>query len=260
MMRFKLSLLLSVVVCVAQWTGGAASSRADVHWTYTGETGPEHWSEIEPTSECMGQSQSPVNIIRTATSPVVSEAWPLELHYPKSTLLRTVTNDGHSIKYDFEQGDEIAFRGNRYGLVQLHFHEPSEHTLNGVRYPIEMHMVHFSKELSRYTVLSVLGYEGKPSPGYDWLESYLPLSPGQSKRIEQPFDLSSVLPATLTPRFHYEGSLTTPPCSENVSWVVFERPFMLSEGQVNLLKRNMPTNNYRGVQPLRGRTVSLVVH
>jgi len=245
---------------LASWIIAVASAKADVHWTYAGETGPDHWAELEPKSQCTGKAQSPVNIIRTTTVPAVSDAWPLELHYPKSTLLRSVTNDGHSIKYDFEQGDEIAFKGVRFGLVQLHFHEPSEHTLNGVRYPIEMHMVHFSEELSRYTVLAVLGYEGKPSPGYDWLEAYLPLSPGQTKPIEQPFDLASVLPATLTPRFHYEGSLTTPPCSENVNWVVFEQPFMLSEGQVNLLKQNMPTNNYRGVQPLFDRVVSLVVH
>lgn len=256
----KITVLLPKWLLIASCLASATTLRADVHWTYAGETGPDHWSELEPSSQCTGRLQSPINIIRTTTLPAVSEAWPLYLYYPESTLLRSVTNDGHSIKYDFQQGDEIEFLGTRYGLVQLHFHEPSEHTLNGVRFPIEMHMVHFSEEASRYTVLAVLGYEGRPSPGYDWLESYLPLSPGQTKVIDQPFDLTSVLPATLTPRFHYEGSLTTPPCSENVDWVVFEQPFMLSEAQVNLLKQNMPTNNYRGVQPLNDRNISLVVH
>ena len=228
-------------------------------WAYEGEMGPEHWQELEG-SACSGAKQSPVNIIRTDTDPDSQADWPLAVHYPATTPLYSVTNNGHSIQYDFAQGDEITFNGADYALKQLHFHEPSEHTLNGVRYPIEMHMVHYSAPLNRYTVLAVLGYEGTPSVGYQFLEQYLPLAKGETKKIAKPFDLSQVLPSTLTPRFHYEGSLTTPPCTENVNWVVFENPFMLSEQQVYLLKDAMPLNNYRGTQPLSGRDVSLVVH
>jgi len=242
-------------------SSAAASSHHDAtHWTYAGESGPSHWAELETGSQCGGKAQSPVNIIRTDSSPNTSSAWPLSLHYPLSTLLHSVTNNGHSIEFDFDQGDEIAFKDARYGLRQLHFHEPSEHTLNGVRYPIEMHMVHYNADRDRYVVLSVLGFEGTPSPGYDVLEAYLPLAEGETQTIDKPFDLSTVLPSTLTPRFHYEGSLTTPPCTENVDWIVFEQPFMLSESQVNRLKGNMPINNYRDVQPLNGRAISLIVH
>lgn len=253
MLKLVLAVFSGLVSMVAM-----ASDQA--HWTYTGESGPEHWAELENGSACNGTRQSPVNIIRTGTTPDTQTNWPLFLHYPASTRIYDVINNGHSIQFDFEKGDEIAFMGQRFALKQLHFHEPSEHTLNGVRYPIEMHMVHYNDDLKQYTVLAVLGYEGSSSPGYDTLEKFLPLAVGESKELGIAFDLSSILPSTLTPRFHYQGSLTTPPCSENVNWVVFEQPFMLSEQQVMMLRENMPANNYRGVQPLNDRDVSLVVH
>ena len=238
------------------------AAQADDHgsnWAYEGEMGPEHWAELEG-SACNGEQQSPVNIIRTDADPAHSNAWPMALHYSPETMIYQAVNNGHSIQFEFAEGDELTFRGERFTLRQLHFHEPSEHTLNGVRYPIEMHMVHFSEKLQQFVVLAVLGYEGKPSPGYDQLESVLPLAPGKRKEVNKAFDLEKILPSRLTPRFHYTGSLTTPPCTEGVDWVVFEAPFMLSEPQVELLKRNLPRNNYRDVQPLNGRKVSLVVH
>ena len=106
----------------------------------------------------------------------------------------------------------------------------------------------------------MLGYEGDPSEGYQFLESFLPLPVGDTKIIDEPFDLRRLLPGALTPRYHYRGSLTTPPCTENVNWVIFEQPFMLSYEQVMALKENMPLNNYRGVQPLNDRDLSLIVH
>lgn len=229
------------------------------HWAYEGEMGPEHWSQLEGTA-CNGSHQSPVNIIRTNSKPDTDSNLSLALHYNPETEVYDVVNNGHSIQFGFAAGDEIEFNGNRYALKQLHFHEPSEHTLNGVRYPIEMHMVHVNEKLNQYTVLAVLGYEGKPSPGYERLEQVLPLKVGEKKSIQKSFDLADVLPSNLTPRFHYAGSLTTPPCTEAVNWVVFEEPFMLSEDQVRMLKENMPANNFRGVQPLNDREVSLVVH
>lgn len=238
----------------------AVFAAEEPHWSYAGEMGPEHWKELEAGSACAGHRQSPVNIIRTDTEPDSQRRWPLVVHYPASTLIHDVVNNGHSIQYDFDQGDEIAFAGDRYALKQIHFHEPSEHTLNGVRFPIEMHLVHVNEDLNRYTVLAVLGFEGAPSQGYELLESYLPVAVGETRQIDESFDLRQMLPSSLTPRFHYEGSLTTPPCTENVNWVVFEQPFMLSETQVNQLKALMPLNNYRDVQPLEGRPVSLIVH
>ena len=252
----RISLLAAILAVVAN---GAMAEDHKPHWAYEGEMGPEHWAQIEGTA-CSGSHQSPVNIIRTDSMPKADTVLPLTLHYSPETEIFDVVNNGHSIQFDFAKGDEVEYLGNRFALKQIHFHEPSEHTLNGVRYPIEMHMVHVNESLNQYTVLSVLGYEGKPAPGYDELEAVLPLKVGEKKAINKAFDLADILPFNLTPRFHYQGSLTTPPCTENVNWVVFEQPFMMSEAQVKMLKDNMPANNYRGVQPLNDRGVSLVVH
>lgn len=230
------------------------------HWTYAGELGPEHWADLEIGSACSGARQSPVNIIRTDTLPNTSENSSLTLHYPSATQIRSATNNGHSIQLDFEPGDEISFRGERYLLKQIHFHSPSEHTLNGVRFPLEIHLVHKNAANTQFVVLSALGYEGRSSPVLQQFgDGPLPAM-GQSVNMAMPFDLSGLFPTALTPRFEYAGSLTTPPCTENVNWIVFETPFVLAEDQVKKLQQQMPVDNYRGVQPLNGREVSLIVH
>lgn len=252
----KLAMGISAVLLCAPPLGAEEQQ----HWTYSGETGPEHWDEMEAGSACNGASQSPINIIRTDTDPDSQKNWPLALHYPAETHIHDVVNNGHSIQYDFDEGDDLNFRGETFELKQIHFHEPSEHTLNGVRYPIEMHLVHYNNAVNEYVVLAVMGYEGSASDSYGFLEQYLPLAPGEMKPIDRAFNLRNALPAKLTPRFHYRGSLTTPPCTENVNWVIFEEPFMLSHEQVVELKRLMPLNNYRDTQPLGNREVSLIVH
>ena len=230
------------------------------HWSYAGEMGPAHWAELESGSACSGSRQSPVNIIRTDTTPRTSDDRLLELNYPSVTRILSAANNGHSIQLDFEPGDEIRLQGEQYFLQQIHFHSPSEHTLNGVRYPLEMHLVHSNRARDRFTVLSVLGYEGRSSPVLRQFEQFGVPEMNQSIPMAVPVDLSAIFPTTLTPRFHYSGSLTTPPCTENVNWVVFETPFMLAEEQVKRLQRQMPVNNYRDVQPLNGRAISLIVH
>jgi len=257
MRSWPLCLGLSLAVAVA----GAAGARGGAEpWTYAGERGPEHWVELEEGSACGGTAQSPVNIIRTDTMPASQRAWPLALRYPAETHIHDVVNNGHSIMYEFDRGDELDFAGDTYDLLQIHFHEPSEHTLNGVRYPIEVHFVHYSADKEAYVVLALMGIEGAASESYAFLEQYLPLAPGQMKAIDRAFNLRAAMPWDLVPRYHYRGSLTTPPCTENVNWVIFETPFMLSHDQVMELQRLMPLNNYRGVQPLNGRSVSFVVH
>ncbi len=252
-------LLVATGVAILAGSGPVALAEEE-HWSYAGEKGPEHWAELEEGSACDGVRQSPVNIIRTDTDPDSSRNWPLVLRYPPETHIHDVVNNGHSIMYEFDRGDEIEFSGQTYDLLQLHFHEPSEHTINGIRYPIEMHLVHYNADLEEYVVLAVMGYEGSASDSYGFLEQYLPLAPGEKKPIDRAFNLRNAVPADLAPRYHYQGSLTTPPCSENVNWVVFEKPFMLSHEQVVELQRLMPLNNYRGAQPLGERVVSLIVH
>ncbi|MEL4455661.1 carbonic anhydrase family protein [Lutimonas vermicola] len=225
------------------------------HWSYEGETSPEHWAELEKDSDCSGQRQSPVNIIDIHTVEDQNQESTIELFYSPKTILNKVRNNGHSIQFLFDKGDSIAYNQTNFNLVQIHFHEPSEHTINGIRYPIEIHLVHQSQE-KNYTVLSIFGFEGEQSQTMEDMESFLPLQKGQEKEIERAFDLSRLFPANKS-YYAYEGSLTTPPCTENVQWVIFKEPIVVSLEEVLKLKDNMPLENYRNEQPLNDRLVYL---
>lgn len=221
------------------------------HWSYSGETSPEHWEEIEKQSSCGGEFQSPINIIHKHADSVKQSN--LNVLYNSTTFISKVENNGHSIQFDFEFGDSINYNNETFFLKQIHFHEPSEHKVNGVVYPIEMHLVHVSKG-GEITVLGILGEEGEGSLLFEFFESFLPIKEGAFKEINQHVDLSSLL-LNDKEYYSYQGSLTTPPCSENVNWVVFKEPIILSVDEVLKLRSNMPINNYRNEQPLNGRKV-----
>lgn len=224
------------------------------HWSYSGETGPEHWAEVEKNSECDGKRQSPINIL-TLNTKKNADLPPLDIQYSSSTIIHDVINNGHSIEYDFEAGDYINYKSDEYVLKQIHFHEPAEHTINGVRYPLVIHMVHQNTK-GAYLVLAVMAIEGEESAPFAFLESYLPIQVGEMKIINESFNLNLNLPNNKA-YFHYIGSLTTPPCSQGVLWFIFQNPVTVSLEQVTTLNKLMPHHNYRDTQPLNGRIVEM---
>ncbi|MCL5128940.1 carbonic anhydrase [Algibacter sp. L4_22] len=224
------------------------------HWSYAGETSPEHWIEIEKNSDCDGKYQSPINIINKDADSIATKD-DLKILYTPTTNISKVTNNGHSIQFDFEAGDSINYKNENYYLKQIHFHEPSEHKINGVIYPIEIHLVHVSKS-GNITVLGIMGEEGSKSQLFEFFESFLPIENETTKTIQQKIDLSSLFLEDKN-YYSYGGSLTTPPCSEGVNWLVFKQPIILSVEEVLKLRNNMPTNNYRNEQPLNDREIKL---
>lgn len=222
------------------------------HWTYQGETGPDHWQEIGKRCHCNGKEQSPINIIDID---VVDDSSlePLEIFYSENVKIHDVTNNGHTIQYNFEHGDYILLRDTKFELKQVHFHEASEHTINGIRFPLEIHLVHISDN-NEIAVLATMAQEGRSSEAFDFLESYLPIEVGETKAIDTHFDLNLNLPKNKD-YYHYEGSLTTPPCTEGVKWYVFKDPITVSVDQVKQLQKLMPINNFRNEQSLNNRTV-----
>lgn len=249
-------LALSIVSCgkIGQKTE-VKEKFHDSEWSYEGETSPEHWAELEKNSDCLGNRQSPINILDINAIEDDDKESIIDIHYSPVTILKKVRNNGHSVQFDFDKGDSIVYNKINYNLVQIHFHEPSEHTINGVRYPIEIHLVHQSKE-KYYTVLSVFGVEGEKSEAIEEMESFLPLKKGQEREINKEFDLSRIFPENKT-YYSYGGSLTTPPCSETVQWVIFKDPIVISLEEVLKLKDNMPLENYRNEQPINDRIVYL---
>ena len=228
------------------------NKKENEHWTYGGETGPEHWIEIEKESDCDGKRQSPINIIDVN---VIDDTLllPVDVHYSSSVKIHEILNNGHSIQYNFEKGDFIVLEGNEYKLMQIHFHEPSEHTINGIRYPLEMHSVHISED-DKIAVLAIMAMEGESSEPFTFLEKYLPVNSGETKLIDTNFDLNQNLPEDKR-YYTYAGSLTTPPCTQNVTWFVYRTPISISVDQVKKLQKLMPLNNYRDEQPINGRIV-----
>lgn len=222
------------------------------HWSYDGETGPEHWVEIEKEANCDGKRQSPINIIDIDAEKDATLK-PIDVNYSADVKIHDVTNNGHSIQYNFEKGDFIVLNEDKYSLKQIHFHEPSEHTINGVRYPLEMHLVHVN-EANKIAVLAVMAEEGRNSEPFTFLENYLPIHQGETKPIDASFDLNQNLPENKE-YYTYSGSLTTPPCTEDVTWFVFANPITVSLEQVKQLQELMPINNYRDEQPINARIV-----
>ena len=226
------------------------------HWSYEGEAGPEHWAAIEKESDCGGQAQSPINIIEKDAVLKEMETKLFDFHYSTETKIHNVINNGHSIQYNFDAGDHLDYKNGRFDLKQFHFHEPSEHTINGIRYPLEIHLVHQNAE-KEYLVLSFMAIEGEMSPTFSFLESYLPIQVGETKPIDAMFDFNEIL-AGKAECFHYTGSLTTPPCTEGVNWFIFKEPVTVSEAQVKQLQELMPLNNYRTTQALNDRVVEVM--
>jgi carbonic anhydrase len=260
-MKFKFSIFMLIVLIMhacqnksnhsTDETKEVHKSEGD-HWSYEGETGPLHWAEIEKDSDCNGLRQSPINIIDVdvASEPIAD---PIKIFYSSDVKIHDISNNGHTIQYNFEKGDYITIKDEKYELKQIHFHDASEHTINGVRYPLEMHMVHAGPN-DQLAVIAVMAIEGKNSEPFDFLEKYLPVERGEVKEINANFDLNLNLPDNRD-YYTYKGSLTTPPCTESVNWFVFKNPITVSLNQVKQLQVLMPFHNYRDEQPLNGRKV-----
>lgn len=220
------------------------------HWNYEGETGPEHWSEIDQ-NDCGGNAQSPVDIVETEKDKTLK---PIDFHYSQKTRIHDVINNGHTIQFDFEPGDYIVVNGSQYELKQFHFHEPAEHTIKGIRYPLVVHMVHKNKE-GKFAVVAVMAQENKESDEtFDFLDKYLPSKVNDTVKVNDDFNINNVLPQNRT-YYTYTGSLTTPPCTEEVQWFIFKNQIDVSIKMIKDLKKIMPANNFRNVQELNGRKI-----
>ncbi len=250
---FSLTLMISSCEKKSNKSHGKENKK-EKHWSYEGETSPKHWAEFEKNSDCAGKNQSPINIIENTTIPI-SNTDDLKILYDSKTILSKVENNGHSIQFDFKPGDSIYYKEDIYHLNQIHFHEPAEHTINGIRYPIEIHFVHKSKK-GNLTVLGIFGREGEISQLFEFFESFLPIKNGESKDINKSVDLTSLYKENKN-FYSYSGSLTTPPCTENVNWVIFKNQIQLSHNELIKIRNNMPINNYRNEQPLNNRKVYL---
>jgi carbonic anhydrase len=229
----------------------AAPVFKNIPWSYEGEGGPGYWAQLKPEfSLCAsGQRQSPIAIEDSDTLKGPAEA--IEFRYVPST--GTVTNNGHTIEVQLSGENSLSVRGQTYKLVQFHFHHPAEERINSRVYPMVAHLVH-RNDAGQLAVLAVLLEEGAANPLIQKVWTHMPLDVKDS--VPLPADLIHV--AELLPRdqryYQYMGSLTTPPCTEGVLWLVLKQPVSLSADQLRLFGQLYP-NNARPVQSLNSRPV-----
>ena len=244
----KSGVLLFIGLAFSIFTTCILAASDEVHWDYEGEEGPEHWGELdEAFSACeRGKNQSPIDLvgILDAELPI------LDFDYQNTGKL-IEKNTGHAIQENVQPGNHVRLKDKSYELKQFHFHSPSEHTVNGEYFPMEVHFVHQNQK-GELLVVGLMFVEGKRNALMDQLPSF------RAERGEDPFYEGVDYNELVTGRqeyFYYNGSLTTPPCSEGVSWIVMQRPIEVSEDQIQHYRDLLGFTNNRPIQPINARVV-----
>jgi len=244
--------LLTAAVVALALSGSALASGGKAEWGYTGKIGPEYWGELSPEYRfCKeGKNQSPIDINREVS--VRAFLPDLKVHYSKGATY--VLNNGHTIKVVVEGKDNyVLIDGKKFYLKQFHFHAPSEHTVNGKNYPFEAHFVNLDDE-GNITVLGVFFKVGKENAELEKIWEEMPEEVGEKEKLEKRVRIGALLPKDKS-YYRYNGSLTTPPCSEGVRWIVFKKPLQMSKEQLEKFRKVMGVDNNRPVQPINARKV-----
>jgi carbonic anhydrase len=216
-----------------------------VHWDYAGDMGPENWGDEFPTCG-KGTKQAPLNI----TGPFDKSKDVLVVNYKEGPL--KILNNGHTIQVNVEPGSTLKINKDVFNLLQFHFHRPSEEQIDGKPMAMVAHFVHKNAD-GKLAVLGVLLNDGKDNAAIQTLWNNAPKAEGPEVVVDKvKFDPSTLVPAALT-HYNYEGSLTTPPCTEGVSFYILKTPVDIGKKQV----MDFPfKRNARPVQPLNGRKIN----
>ncbi len=220
----------------------------EIHWGYEGDAGPSHWSQLSPDFALCeeGLAQSPIDIRDAVETDLVD----IGFHYGETA--NKIFNNGHTIQVNIDPGSYIVYNGIRYDLLQFHFHAPSEHTIAGEAAALEIHFVHQDRNSGNLAVVGILLTEGAAdSEAYAAVFDNLPAEVGEPEPAGNPIALAPLLPEARG-YYTYQGSLTTPPCSEVVRWLLLDEPLALSPEQVAAF-RAIYAGNARPTQPLGER-------
>lgn len=239
------------VVLLAGWAAmlGSAQVMADSQWQYSGDKGPENWGELsDDYSICaLGVNQSPIDI----RGPIEAEVPPLQVDYGPDA--ERIVNNGHTLMVEVAPGSQISMGEKTFALKQYHFHTPGENLIEGQSYPLEAHLVH-ANDQGNLAVIGVMFEQGEANTALEQLLADLPAETGSTRSLSEPLNTVELLPEERS-YYHFNGSLTTPPCTEGVHWFVMKEPLTASSEQIEALSDVMPHPNNRPVQPVNARPV-----
>lgn len=244
----RLSILFwSLVVLPLLASAGMAGENAQ--WGYSGAGGPDRWGELDPDyAVCStGRNQSPIDLAGF----VEAELPAIAFNYGANAT--EILNNGHTVQANFPEGNSISVNDHGFELKQVHFHAPSENTIEGKSYAMEAHFVHADGG----GILAVIGVMLDPGDANEelaklWLQ--MPEGPGETHALGSAFSALSLLPDDRA-YYRFNGSLTTTPCSEGVWWHVMKSPVSVSEEQVDAFLHAVHHANNRPVQPINARQV-----
>lgn len=227
------------------WSGVALAQ----HWGYSGEAGPENWSKIDAKyAMCgIGRNQSPIDL----GTFVEADLKPLKFAYKRGAS--EIVNNGHTVQINYAAGSSVAVDGHAFELKQFHFHSPSENRIGGKQFPLEGHLVHADKD-GDLAVVAVMFQEGAANPLLAKIWPTMPAKAGEKAALPAGLSVAQMLPKERD-YYRFNGSLTTPPCSEGVWWVVLKRPATVSKAQLEQFSKSIGFANNRPVQPLNARAV-----
>lgn len=241
-MKLKTLSLLTLLVSQTTFSG------AELDWGYTDHHGPEHWASLnEKYATCSGKNQSPINIEKT----VKADLAPLQFNYIGKA--NSIINNTHTVQINFNKGNYLTLDGKQFELKQFHLHSPSENTIQGKSYPMEMHLVHASAD-GELAVVAVMFEEGEANQKLAQLWKELPQQAGSTTRLKHQEIASAFLPKNLD-YYRFNGSLTTPPCTEGVRWVVLKDIQQASNQQIQAFSSLMGHANNRPVQAQNARLI-----
>ena len=243
-------------------TKAAPAAAHEKHWAYedgSDEAGPSQWGELAGDEACSaGQRQSPIALATSGEGAALAGAGPQDAFAYKPSKISLV-NNGHTVQETYESGSSLSEGGVTYSLAQFHFHSPSEHTLDGQSFPLEIHLVHTDSAGKPALVVGLLVKEGRDNAALDTVFASLPKASGdKGEPAGATVDAAALLPADRS-HFAYDGSLTTPPCTEGIRWRVMRQSIEMSAAQIQAyrsLPHLMQTN--RPIQPANGRAVTLI--
>jgi carbonic anhydrase len=240
---------VAAITFSALWLALAGGGQEQHVWDYGTEHGPNHWGQLRPDyALCMnGHHQSPIDI----RNPQKADLPSIEFDYKPSPL--SIIDNGHSIQINYAPGSFISVGGKKYELKQFHFHRPSEEMIDGKTYEMGLHLVH-ADEQGKLAVVAVLLERGKDNPLIHELWNDLPKEKEKEEKLSNvEINASRLLPANRG-YYTFSGSLTTPPCSEDVTWYILKQPVTVTEAEIERFSK-LYRNNERPPQPLYDRVV-----